>query len=210
MSSKTVILAGAHIDDYDWLGQQLNQRDTIICADSGARHAKKLDIIPDIIIGDFDSIDEDLLDYYSDKCAVIHDENQNETDLMKAIGQTSSNEIVEIYGAIGQRADHDFSNYLILKNLDKPDNIILKSKGETRCVIKTTCKFDGDIGDKIGVFPLSPVDGLVFTGLQYPSHGLTHAHEFGWNGACNEMTHKNATIHFNNGTILMTHSKKGE
>ncbi len=210
MSSKVIILAGAHIDDYGWLGQQINQRDTIICADSGARHAKALDIVPDMIVGDFDSIAPDLLDFYSDQCAVIHDEDQNKTDLMKALGETSHTDIVEIYGAIGQRADHDFSNYLILKELDKPDNITLKSKGETRRVVKSSVTLNGNIGDKIGVFPLSPIKNMVFEGLKFPSHALDHAHEFGWNGACNELTHKSATITFDDGVLLITHSKKGD
>lgn len=89
MSSKYIILAGAHIDDYVWLGQQINRRDTVICADSGAHHAKALDIVPDIVIGDFDSIAPDLLDFYADQCAVIQDADQNKTDLMKALDQTS-------------------------------------------------------------------------------------------------------------------------
>ena len=207
MSSKFIILAGAHSDDYEWLGQQINRRDTVICADSGARHAKTLDIVPDIIIGDFDSIAPDLLDFYADQCAVIQDDDQNKTDLMKALDQTSHATPVEIYGAIGQRADHDFSNYLILKELDKPDNIVLKSKDEIRRVVKSSVTLNESIGDKIGVFPLSPVKNLTFDGLKYPSHALPHAHDFGWNGACNELTNKSATIAFDDGVILITHSK---
>lgn len=210
MPSKTIILAGAYIDDYEWLGQQVNRGDTIICADSGARHAKAMNIVPDIIIGDFDSIATDLLDFYADQCSVIHDDDQNKTDLMKALAQTSHASPVEIFGAIGQRADHDFSTYLILKDLDKSNHITLKSKGEERRVIKSSMSFRGDIGDKIGVFPLNPIKNLVFEGLKYPAHALPQSHDFGWNGACNEMTHKSATISFDSGIILVTHSKKGE
>lgn len=207
MSSKYIILAGADINDYEWLGQQVNRGDTVICADSGARHAKALDIIPDIIIGDFDSIAPDLLGFYGDQCAVIHDEDQNKTDLMKALDQTSHASPVEIYGAIGQRADHDFSNYLILKELEKSDHITLKSKGETRRVVNSSITLNGEVGDKIGIFPLSPIKNMVFNGLKFGSHVLPHAHEFGWNGACNELTQKSATISFDSGTLLITHSK---
>jgi thiamine pyrophosphokinase len=206
MNSKYVILAGAHIDDYEWLGQQINRDDIVICADSGARHAKELDITPDIVIGDFDSIAPDLLEFYSDKCAVIHDEDQNKTDLMKALDQTSHASPVSIYGAIGQRADHDFSNYLILKKLDKSDHIALRSKGETRRIVKSSITLKGNIGDKVGVFPLTPVKGLLFSGLKYASHVLPDAHDFGWNGACNEMIADTASIMFNDGTLLITHS----
>lgn len=210
MNPKFVIFAGAHIDDYVWLRQQIDDGCTIICADSGARHAKAIDITPDLVIGDFDSIAPELLEFYKGQCDTIHDIDQNKTDLMKAIAKTTPHSLIEIYGAIGERADHDFSNYLILKEMDYPDNIFFKSKNETRRVIKFSCTLDGHIGDKIGIFPLSKISNLNFTGLKYPADGLPHPHEFGWNGACNEMIHNSATISFDNGIILITHTQKGD
>ena len=64
MRLKTAILAGASINNYDWLKAELELCYVIICADSGLRHAKAVGIIPDIIIGDFDSVNEELLNLY--------------------------------------------------------------------------------------------------------------------------------------------------
>ncbi len=204
---KNIIFAGAHIDDYEWLEQQVSNEDEIICADSGLRHAHAIGVTPNIIIGDFDSVDPTLLESYKEKSKIINDDDQNTTDLMKALAQCDHSKPVHIYCAVGERADHDFSNYLILMNMERPDNIAIITKTEIRRVVKSSITLNGDIGDKIGVFPLSPVNGLLFNGLKYPSHALPHAHEFGWNGACNEMTHKSATIQFNDGTLLITQSK---
>ena len=204
--SKTIILAGAHIDDYSWLGQQITQNDFVICADSGARHAHAIDIIPDMIVGDMDSISSDLMEYYADKTAVINDDDQNKTDMMKALDNCDTNQSVEIFGAVGQRADHDFSNYLILKSMPSPDNITLRTPHDTRRIITKSFEIKGNTGDKIGIFPMSPIKNMHFSGLKFPAHALNDAHDFGWNGACNELTGKSAKIEFDTGIALITHS----
>jgi thiamine pyrophosphokinase len=209
-SQKTIILAGADIDDYDWLGQQVGENDFIICADSGLGHAHEINIKPNIIIGDFDSVDPDLLDQYRDKSEITHDDNQNATDLMKAIDRAPKGQPIDIYGAMGQRADHDFSNYLILMRMDHPDYITLKSKNETRRVVKSSTSLRGRVGDYLGLFPLSPISNFETRGLKYAPDVLGGPYQFGWNGACNEMISTEALISFDEGTILITHSNKGE
>jgi thiamine pyrophosphokinase len=207
MNSKTIIFAGAHIDDYEWLGQQVNNNDTIICADSGLRHAHAIGITPDIIIGDFDSVDSTLLQSYEGLSNIIKDDDQNTTDLMKALSQCDHSKPVHIYGAVGARADHDFSNYLILMNMEQTDNIAIITKTETRRVIKNSFSFHGHIGDYIGLFPLSPIQDLSVDGLKYDPSVLGGPYEFGWNGACNEMITDTASILFNKGCLLITHSQ---
>ncbi len=204
--AKIIIFAGAHIADYTWLKSQITLDDTLICADSGARHAHAIGIIPDLIIGDFDSIDATLLTYYTDKTDIIRDIDQNTTDLMKALSHADKNAPIDIYGAVGERADHDFSNYLILMNMDAPDTISLRTQNETRRIIKSSITFNGTQGDHIGIFPLSPVNDLSTKGLKYTPDVLGAPYDFGWNGACNEMIADKVSIMFNNGTILVTHT----
>lgn len=56
--SKCVVFTGGRIDD-DLSFIDLNEvkRSFVICADSGYIYAKKIGIKPDIIIGDYDSLD---------------------------------------------------------------------------------------------------------------------------------------------------------
>ena len=85
--SKTIIFTAAPISDKEWVKEQVKFADRIICADSGAHHTHELNIIPDVVIGDFDSIHRDVLDYYNalDSVQTVHDPDQYTTDLMKAL-----------------------------------------------------------------------------------------------------------------------------
>ena len=174
-----IILAGADIDNYDWLGHQINKDDFIICADSGLRHAHAIGVKPNIIIGDFDSVAKDLLKTYEGQSTIIHDDNQTATDLMKALTKIDASHPTHIYGAIGQRADHDFSTILILKSLPHPDNITLIAPTETRRVVKSSSTITGQKGDIVGIFPLCPIKNMCFDGLKYPADDLDHPHDFG-------------------------------
>ena len=57
---RCVILGGGEISDYAAVSALLRADDYIICADSGYLHCKALSCIPDLLLGDFDSIGMDL------------------------------------------------------------------------------------------------------------------------------------------------------
>ena len=92
-----------------------NKREIIqlfICADGGANKAKKLSLIPDFIIGDFDSISESILKFYRGKSKIIKLKRQNDTDVEKCLKfaiQKGFNEAV-LLGVTGNRLDHTFCN----------------------------------------------------------------------------------------------------
>jgi thiamine pyrophosphokinase len=54
---KACIILNGEVRDYEFLKSnfQNNKYDFIICADGGAKHLYKINIIPDYIIGDLDS-----------------------------------------------------------------------------------------------------------------------------------------------------------
>ena len=52
---KCIIVSGAPDDDYEFLKAKLNDGAYIIAADSGYLKCIKINVIPDLIIGDFDS-----------------------------------------------------------------------------------------------------------------------------------------------------------
>ena len=53
---KCIIFSGADIFDYNFVASYIDEDDFIICADSGVRHAEKLGLVADVVIGDFDSV----------------------------------------------------------------------------------------------------------------------------------------------------------
>ncbi len=84
----------------------------LICADGGANSARKLNIIPNVIIGDLDSISQETEKYYSDKSEIIRISRQNDTDVEKAIKYLIKKKYDEVIllGATGDRLDHTICN----------------------------------------------------------------------------------------------------
>jgi len=91
---------------------QKHNYSTLICADGGADKAKKLNLIPDFIIGDLDSIKDSTLNFYKLKSKIVKQKRQNDTDVEKSLKyaiQRGFKEVV-LLGVTGNRLDHTFCN----------------------------------------------------------------------------------------------------
>ena len=77
---KIVIIANGSMNNAAFHKEVLDDADIIICADGGANHAERLEIIPDYVIVDMDSIKDLLHDLeQNDKTKVIVDPDQDRT-----------------------------------------------------------------------------------------------------------------------------------
>jgi len=104
---------------------------TIICADGGADTARKLGATPDYIIGDFDSVKEETLQFFRNKCEIIKIKRQNDTDVEKCLKFAFKKKFKEavLLGAIGDRLDHSFCNMgIVIKFFDKIKVRIISDK----------------------------------------------------------------------------------
>ena len=79
----------------------------------------KVNVSPDIISGDFDSIDKELLEQSKTKgIEVIETPDQNFTDLMKGLDiceQRGAIDIAIVCSLGGERTDHSITNLGLLK-----------------------------------------------------------------------------------------------
>lgn len=162
----------------------LAEHKKIIALDGAANILMSLDIKPDIILGDFDSISESTKLYY--ECAgvqVVRAPDQNFTDLQKAILHADDLSATAIHIACalgGDRLDHHESAIRSLTYFYKKDRSIILY-GEYQCMqfIKGpfTIKIRGKIGDYCGVFgyPIcrfrSPDEGLAWSMNSEPHSG---------------------------------------
>ncbi|MCR5101846.1 MAG: thiamine diphosphokinase, partial [Butyrivibrio sp.] len=60
--NRCVIVAGADIQNYDYIRNCLKTDDFFIFCDSGLKHMDKLGVKPGLIVGDFDSHEKPDLD----------------------------------------------------------------------------------------------------------------------------------------------------
>ena len=63
---KICIILNGEIKNYDYINSVVvtGSYDYIICSDGGANHAYSMNIVPDYIIGDLDSVNGNIIEYY--------------------------------------------------------------------------------------------------------------------------------------------------
>lgn len=174
------------------------EKDLVIAVDGGVTHLERLGITPDVIVGDFDSLEslDCLLPYASaeditrvkncDTLAILgkgieivrHPIMKDDTDMRLAyrIGASKGYTEFELYGGVGGREDHTFANYCLLleAKCDKND-ITLVGNGVNVFVIKNEekCVF-GKEGKTFSAFAFSgDAEGVSIKGLKYEADNIT-------------------------------------
>jgi thiamine pyrophosphokinase len=148
---------------------------TIICADGGANSAKKINVLPDYIIGDLDSISKDTLKYYNKKSEIIKIIRQNDTDVEKCIKFAIKKKLKDIVlvGVTGNRLDHSFCNLgIVLKffrlarlRIIAEDSLLAPYSG---IINLATCS-----GETISLYGISAKTKISSEGLYYPLKNIS-------------------------------------
>lgn len=113
---RCVVVGGADIGRYDRVRSYLRENDFIICCDSGLRHRAGLKITPDLIVGDFDSYENPMLDVET----ITLPCEKDDTDTVFAVKEALRRgfETFLLLGVIGGRLDHTLGNVSLLLLLD--------------------------------------------------------------------------------------------
>ncbi|KAH9258327.1 thiamine pyrophosphokinase [Batrachochytrium salamandrivorans] len=90
---------------------------TRVCADGAANWLFEENLQPDILCGDLDSVDSNVLEYFRNQtCEICLDPDQDTTDMEKCLGRISNLTLgrdslhVYVLGAFGGRFDHEMAN----------------------------------------------------------------------------------------------------
>lgn len=208
---KIVILTNGEYGDYQFC-KSISKDAFIICVDGGTKHARKLSIIPNMIVGDLDSSSKEDIDYFKNqgvelvKLPTQKDETDTEMALLLAIEKNP--DAIEIYGGIGSRFDHTLANVHLLKKVAKYKiPTVLMNQNHRIQIIDKYSKIEGQKGDLVSLLPLTEyVTGITTTGLYY---GLKDASfEIGKPyGVSNYMTELVATVSIETGWLIVIQTK---
>ena len=200
---KAMIIANGKPPAMDTIRPYLKQADTIIAADGGSLICKKLGITPAVILGDFDSIDDDLRKHFATS-QFLHRSDQNYTDIQKALNYCRQQDIrsVTLFAVFGLRNDHASGNLIIFESFD-PD-IELTAVDEYGVMSRlfpgqTALPFSP--GTTVSLFSLRPVINLSLEGFEYPLTGQSFAPFF--LGISNVIQSSGATVSFDQGRLLL-------
>ena len=137
-----IILKNADLKQFN------NYYDIIIGADRGALHAIKNGIIPDISIGDFDSVTDSELDIIKKNSKKIIKLNpiKDKSDTEEAIELVKDYDEIHILGGIkGKRIEHLFANIISLINYPnaslKDEDSLIEIINDNNYKIKKEYKF---------------------------------------------------------------------
>ena len=198
-----LIVANGTIRNKSFYRNTIKKADKIIAADGGADNCIKLGIIPDYVIGDFDSISKKAKVKF--RKILMHDKSQDKTDLEKAISLAKKLKCTKlaIIGAIGSRIDHTISNIISLLNTSVPSEIF--DEANNIFAVEKKINLAGKKDDTVSVIPLSNVKGLAYAGLKWKPKSKNVG--IGWTGVSNRMTGKKATIKLKSGKLIVIKSR---
>ncbi len=143
---------------------------TLICADGGANSARKYSIIPDIVVGDFDSIEEETLTVFKSKSKIIQVKSQYSTDVEKCLSHAIKNRFNEaiLIGVTGDRLDHTFCNLgIVLKFFDKI-KLSIAAENSFLSAFTGTVEFQTVPGETISLYGFNTKTKIISEGLKYP------------------------------------------
>lgn len=178
---------------------------SIIACDGASDFLKSCEVIPDIIIGDLDSVKPQTLKYFSRRKVTVKKViNQNKNDLEKAILYALSKKfkVINTVGFSGKRLDHTLNNLSILKKYYRKTKIKIYDNGFIGEIIGKHAEFECRVGDVVSLIPLPKAAGITTNGLKYPLKNGTL--EFGVReGALNEAVEKNVSVRNKQGVLMV-------
>lgn len=167
-SSDPVVLIGAGDLKKTDLEEALSLGATLVAADGGADKALKMNEIPDLVIGDLDSLSPAARDRIPPE-KIVQIAEQDSTDFDKALRSVFAPVVLAV-GFLGSRVDHQLAVFNALVQANRSPCILI---GAQEVIFHAPRAVDLALadGDVVSLFPMRSVSGRS-TGLQWPIDGL--------------------------------------
>lgn len=180
-NKRCVIVGGADINNYAFIRGNLCADDFMVFCDSGLKHLEKLQVQPNLIVGDFDSHENPHLEAET----IVLPCEKDDTDTVYAVKEAISRGFDDflLIGVAGARLDHTLGNVSILLYLD--------SMGKKGCILDDYSEMEivsgkpVSICDQYAFFSLLNITGcakgITITGAKYPLCGgeITCEYQYG-------------------------------
>lgn len=213
--NRVLIITGGHTEEE--LLRSLVEREQfhmIIAADSGLAIADRLKLELDYIVGDFDSVSDEVLMKYRNKSTPIEtfprEKDKTDTHIAVELALMHNATSILIAGATGSRLDHGMANIHLLllpmqvgitaAMIDSNNKIYLKNKS---FMLEKTKQH----GDYISLLPFTEkVSGLTLKGFKYPLDHITLTAGSSL-GISNEILEDIAEVELSDGILLVIEAR---
>jgi len=181
IKTKALLIANGQIENPLILMELLinmynfNDKFMVVSADGALKNCLYLKLVPDIVIGDMDSIREEdkkiLKTINPDALFIKSPCEKDESDTQLALEYLVESEIKNIIliGALGKRMDHSLANIFNISS-EKLATAQIKIIDETHeiSVLRQSSQISGIIGNSLSIFSMTPSTFFINTdGLKY-------------------------------------------
>ena len=186
--------------------------DLVIAVDGGLNYCPVLELEPDLILGDFDSVGEEQKEALLELQRQIPDRvislkpEKDDTDMLAALklgleyGYTSFN----IYAATGGRLEHTIANIQCLLYLKNRDAVgyIMDGNGMIFVMQNEEVRFKDTLEGYLSIFSLGKsAKGVTIKGMKYELNQDTLTNDFPI-GISNEFIGKEALVRVEDGELV--------
>ncbi len=172
------IVTNGNIGNLSWLKTKLKENSKenhfVICADGAAKYLKTIDFVPDLLVGDLDSIDKDAKLWMEEKKVPLKKfsakKDQTDTEIALSYSVSKKPEAVEVLGAFGSRMDHTLANVQLLEGFfDSGIPIRLMDEQNEVWLLGKHTRIVGRKNENLSIIPITEsVTGVTLTGFEYP------------------------------------------
>lgn len=205
---EVTVVTNGYIGNLDILKHTIKNSDYVICADGAAEYLMNLDIYPDLLVGDLDSINNHALKWIEKGQISVKrfpvKKDMTDTELAIDFALEKSPNIITIIGAIGSRMDHSLANIMLLYKIYKMGvkARVINEVNEIT-ITDSTIKVQGNVGQSISIIPIGgDVKGVTLEGLEYPlnNHNINMGSSL---GVSNRFIKEYATVSVKEGILLV-------
>ena len=198
---QTIVLADGGFPEHEIPLSFLTNARRIICCDGASEKLLAFGREPDFIVGDLDSIPEELKQRFS--AILFHNPDQETNDLTKSVQFCIEQgwDKITIVGATGKREDHTMGNLSLLADYGKTAQVQMLTDYGVFTPQYQPAVYESFRGQQVSIFSLTPTTLLTTQDLVYPvqQRALTSW----WQGTLNEATGQSFAIAMDAGEILV-------
>jgi thiamine pyrophosphokinase len=172
--TRAALIANGEIQDLEWTASQMRQFPFLVAVDGGLNHCRRMQLQPNLLVGDFDSVAPEILDLYASVPTLRSPAFKDETDLELAIEALIQKNVREIavFGGLGKRMDHTLSNLCLMYRY--PQQVRLEAECETLFFLKKAQVISTFPGQVISLIPFQgSATGVCSKGLKWELVGRT-------------------------------------
>lgn len=210
---KTIIVSGGNINK-EFIENEIlkNNYENIIAVDKGLEILDKCKIKPNYIVGDFDSLNRNILERYINdtniKIIKLNPEKDyTDTHMALKLAIELKSTDITIVGAIGSRIDHTLANIHILKEpLEKNIKCNILNENNNITLINNNTVILKEY-PYISLVPLTTtVEGVTLKGFKYPLNNAKM--QIGESiGVSNEQIEDEAIIELKSGILIVIQAR---